>query len=165
MDDTNLMSASSLNEFGKLIKKRKTWSQIKTIVDFSRKLIFALNGDVPSNISFRESINKETGQAENRIYFLGGTQKRDITIKYIDIKPNVQYDKINGVPIFNNGMSFSNDKQQLTKEEQLLRERKRCAFNGITSYSLDDKSARLVFTERSDLFYFDDQTNEQNVNF
>ena len=45
----------------------------------------------------------------------------------------------------------------MTKEEQLLRERKRCSFNGITSFYLDSPTGRLVFSERSDIFYFDDE--------
>jgi hypothetical protein len=58
--------------------------------------------------------------------------------------------------------------RQLTKEEQLLRERKRCSFNGITSFCLDQNRRRLVFSENSDLFYFDDSgagnsSTEQNI--
>ena len=148
-------------------KQRKTWGQLKSVVEFSRKLIQPLNGDVPSNINFREYFNESTGQLENRVYFLASNQKREITIKYINLKQNsfenqTDETRISGVPIFNTNLSAvpSLEKQQLTKEEQLLRERKRCSFNGITSYYLDQKSARLVFSERSELYYFDDNNNE-----
>ena len=50
--------------------------------------------------------------------------------------------------------------KKLTKEEQLLRERQRCAFSGITQYSLDAPTGRLVFSERSELFCFDDRHAE-----
>ena len=124
-------------------KTGKSWVQLKSVVEFSRKLMSNLNVDVPSNIYFRNYFNKQTGRDENRIYFLAGTQKRDITIKYIT-----------GYPIFNLNINFSNEKTQLTKEEQLLRERKRCPFNGISSFYMEN--CRLVFSERSEIYYFDD---------
>ena len=72
-----------------------------------------------------------------------------------------QYEKLTASTIFsnsaNNGFTFHAEKQQLTKEEQLLRERKRCSLSGITSYFVDCHSGRLVFSERSDLFYFNDE--------
>lgn len=138
-----------------LIKKPKTWSKLKGIVEFSRKLVYSLNNDVPSNINFRQ-LDKDN----YRIYFLAGTQKREITIKHVDVKLGAQYDKLTASTIFantSNGPNFPIEKQQLTKEEQLLRERKRCSLSGITSYYADCQSGRLVFSERSELFYFDDQ--------
>ena len=134
----------------------KSWSKLKSVVEFSRKLVYSLNSDVPSNVNFRQLSNNEY-----RLYFLAGTQKRDITIKYNDVKIGNQYEKLTASTIFsnsaNNGFTFHAEKQQLTKEEQLLRERKRCSLSGITSYFVDCHSGRLVFSERSDLFYFNDE--------
>ena len=113
-----------------------------------------LNVDVPTNICFRNHFNKQTGKEENIIYFLAGTQKRDITIKYIHLNSNSQFEKLTGYPMFNTNINFSNEKIQLTKEEQLLRERKRCPFNGISSFYMEN--GRLVFSERSEIYYFDD---------
>lgn len=174
MDDSNSSNSHSLEGLDSKVNnlktkpKNKTWSQIKSVVEFSRKLIQSLNGDVPSNINFREYLNRQTGQLENRVYFLASNQKREITIKYLNLKQisqEAQSDerKLVGVPIFSNLIQVANvEKQQLTKEEQLLRERKRCSFNGITSYCLDQNSNRLVFSERSELFYFDDINDEYN---
>jgi hypothetical protein len=140
-------------------KMPKTWSQLKQLIECSRKFIFAINNDTPTNISFRECVNCETGQKEFRVYFLAGTQKRDITIKYITIRPNEVLDQIAGQTIFMSNASNMNEfDKKLTKEEQLLRERKRCSFNGITSYSMNN-SGRFVFSERSELFYFDDEVS------
>ena len=147
-----------------LRKKRRTWLELKTVVEFSRKLTFSIRNDVPSSVNFRKYIHPETNETLYRVYFLGATKKGDITIKYIDLKPNFIQEKIMGTPIFTMPMfSPSNNKQQLTKEEQLLRERMRCSFSGITSYSVDSYSGRLVFSERSELFYLDDNIHE-NVN-
>jgi len=145
------------------LKQKKTWTQLKTLVEFSRKLLYNINGDIPSNISFREVINEQTGQLENRIYFLAGGPKREVTIKYINIGAIDNQEKVASTPLFQNNLVNVKEKQQLTKEEQLLRERKRCSFNGISSYFLDNNSNRLVFSERSELFYYDDDQNQSNV--
>lgn len=174
LDDKLNGAATKLNmdvddsQFASL-PKRRTWPQLKSVVEFSRKLMFNLNGDSPANIFFRKYFNHERNQFEHRVYFLAGTQKREITIKFVDIRPMMSESKLVGASIFQNSLlqtdlsltsqpsTTTTTKQQLTKEEQLLRERKRCSFNGITSFNLDVNSGRLVFTERSDLFYFDDE--------
>jgi hypothetical protein len=154
----NHINMSSSNNIAQ--NKRKSWLQLKSVVEFSRK-ISNLNFDIPTNICFRDHFNKETGEYENRVYFLAGTQKRDITIKYIHLNSNSQFEKLTGYPVFNMSSNPTIDKTQLTKEEQLLRERKRCSFNGITSFYMEN--SRLIFSERSEIFYFDDNIS-MNVN-
>lgn len=133
---------------------RKSWLELRKLTEFYRKISSTLNSDVPSNISFYPIID-EYGQKEYRLYYLSGTSRRETTIKYINIKSNQKVDILNENLLFN-WMSFStNEKVKLTKEEQLLRERQRCSFNGITSYVLDENTGRLVFSERSELFYHD----------
>lgn len=169
MSDLKNSSSSSANNGD---SKSKTLSRaggrsrkdVKNVVEFSRKLMYSLNGDSPSNISFAES-------ASERVYFLGGTRKGDITIKYVDLKDIQAGEKLVGQKLFDDAMSLasqldSGTTRQLTREEQLLRERKRCSFNGITSFCLDSSHRRLVFSENSELFYFDDNgsgSNEQPV--
>ncbi|CAF0842964.1 unnamed protein product [Brachionus calyciflorus] len=138
-------------------KSPKSWSQLKSIVEFGRKFLGYFSGDTVSNVIFREYFNHETGRNENRVYFLGNSHNRDVTIKYIVLNDNSTQEKLTGLPLFlTNSYNFGNEKQ-LTKEEQLLRERQRCSFNGITSFSLDEKSGRIVFSEHSEIFYFDDE--------
>lgn len=142
------------------VPTRKKWSELKSIVEFGRKFLGYLNGDIVSNVQFREYYNPETGQDEIRVYFLSGFQNRNLTIKYIDISGELNAETLNGIPLFplfhQNFLSFQNDKK-LTKEEQLLRERQRISFSGITSFSIDEKSGRIIFGEHSELFYFDDE--------
>jgi hypothetical protein len=136
--------------------KPRTWSQLKTIVEFSRKLIFSLNSDAPSAIKFRQ-----TGLHEYRVYFLASNHKREVTIKHITVKHDQAHSLLVGQAIFDSGhLDASPGDKKLTKEEQLLRERQRCAFSGITQYSLDASTGRLVFSERSELFCFDDRHAE-----
>jgi hypothetical protein len=133
---------------------RKSWLELRKLTEYYRKISSTLNSDLPSNISFYPIID-EYGQKEYRLYYLSGTSRRETTIKYINIKSNQKVDILNENLLFN-WMSYStNEKVKLTKEEQLLRERQRCSFNGITSYVLDENTGRLVFSERSELFYHD----------
>lgn len=141
----------------KLSKVPKTWSQLKSVVEYSRKFIYAINNNVPSNVNFREYLDPETGLKEYRIYFLASTQKHDVTIKYVTVKlDSLQDKKLIGNDIFLTSNAPKIKTKKLTKEEQLLRERKRCAFSGITQYSIDT-NGRFVFTEQSDLFSYDDE--------
>jgi hypothetical protein len=147
---------------------RKTWQQLKQIVEFNRKILYSLNADVPANITFREYLNHETNHFENRVYFLANGQNRDNTLKFIDLKSNTTLNNntnnvLTGQQLITNTYIFPDQKAnstQLTKEEQLLRERQRCSFNGITSYFLDQESGRILFSEKSELFYFDEKISE-----
>jgi hypothetical protein len=134
---------------------RKSWLELRKLTEYYRKISSTLNSDVPSNISFYPIID-EYGQKDYRLYYLSGTSRRETTIKYINIKSSQKVDILNENLLFNHWMSYStNEKVKLTKEEQLLRERQRCSFNGITSYVLDENTGRLVYSERSELFYHD----------
>ena len=42
-----------------------------------------------------------------------------------------------------------------SKEEELLRERKRLVSHGITSYDFDEKTGRLLFRSGSDIYIVD----------
>jgi hypothetical protein len=147
-------------------KAPKSWKQLRSIVECGRKLVASINQGVPSSINFREHVNAETGQREYRVYFLAGSQKGGITIKYVTVQAGTVYEeRLVGTPLFSGGSSYlqaqgGDDKQQLTKEQQLLRERKRCSFTGITQYSLNNEG-RFLFSERSELFCFDDHLNVQ----
>jgi flagellar hook-length control protein FliK len=147
-------------------RKRKTWSQLKSIVELSRKLMSSLGNDVAAYINFRERTNPESGQRFYRVYLLASTQKRESTIKYIDAAPDMQCEKLVAKQLFQSPapdtstLEQTENKEKLTKEEQLLRERKRCVFTGITSYVADESSSRLVFSERSELFCLDDDATQ-----
>jgi hypothetical protein len=47
-------------------RTRRSWKEIKTTVEFSRKLMFALNTDSPSNIVFGGG-----QKSVERVYYLG----------------------------------------------------------------------------------------------
>lgn len=51
--------------------------------------------------------------------------------------------------------ALMNSNASYSKEEELLRERKRVVTHGITSYEFDEESGRLLFRSGNDLFTVD----------
>jgi dipeptidyl-peptidase 9 len=145
--------------------KKRSWSQLRSLVDYSRRLSFSLNTDIPSNIKFRQY-----GPNEQRVYYLADDlSKRQRTIKYITINPNqLETNGITSNLLINTTstttttttINNNNNDNKLTKEEQLLRERQRQTSNGITSFQLDDNLGRFLYRERSDLYYYDDNNTQ-----
>jgi hypothetical protein len=141
---------------------------LKQIVELNRKLMSNLNTDTPTNFTFRDDPVNDNSQ---RVYFLANNYiTRENTLKFIDIK-RVGHDRrgeesLNGQQLLSDysAMLTTGEKTALTKEEQLLRERQRCSNTGVTSYFLDPSSRRLLFSDRSELFYYDDDlTSAKNV--
>lgn len=136
------------------VNKKRSWSQLRSVVDYARRLSFGLNTDIPSNITFRQN-----GPNEQRIYYLADDlSKRQRTIKYITINPyQLETNGITSSLLINtSSITTTSNDNKLTKEEQLLRERQRQTSTGITSYQLDDTIGRFIYRERSDLYYYDD---------
>ena len=141
---------------------RHTRPELKQIVEINRKLVSNLTADTPTSFAFRD--NDTDGQ---RVYYLASNYvTRENTLKFIDIKRDTVYEKVlNGEHLLDDYSALFGDaeKTTFTKEEQLLRERQRCSNTGVTSYFLDQPSKRLLFSDRSELFYYDDQASPQNV--
>ena len=90
-------------------ESRRSWNQLKTIVEYSRRMPYAMSVNVPSQITFREIFN-EYGQKEKRIYFLAGSARSDPTIKYINVIDGQQMDMVSAQPLFSE-ISVSGEKK------------------------------------------------------
>lgn len=135
---------------------KKTWDELRQSVRDTRKLLSALACRVPSTFTFRTE-QTETGTI-TRLYFLGIPPKsRENTLLYVDI-PNEKQDVVSTLPwkhlldSFQSGLHTS----QLSREEQLLRERKRVATFGITSYDIVENEGKIVFPACNNLFWCED---------
>lgn len=91
---------------------------------------------------------------KTRLYFLGMTSKgRENTLQYVDLPtvvPDIpgilsQCSLLDAFPV---GIPLA----QLSREEQLLRERKRLGSYGITSYELREGEGKFVFPAANFLF-------------
>lgn len=133
-------------------KHKKTWAELRQAVRNTRKVLTSLASRVPSLFTFR-SFQSDQGPV-TRIYFLGLTGgSRENTLLYVDIPM-----KENGsdLLIWKNVLdSFQATLSQgeLSKEEQLMRERQRLGTLGITSYDLDNETGLCVFPACNSLFF------------
>ena len=131
---------------------QRTWSQLRQAVKKTRRLATSVLNRVPHSFTFR---HVETDQGtQTRLYFLGVPQgNRENTILYVDLSPELRtewdlltwrclLDSFHATPMHG----------QFSKEEQLLRERKRLGSFGITSYDYLEERGRFAFPACNSLF-------------
>ncbi|XP_076293768.1 dipeptidyl peptidase 9 [Lasioglossum baleicum] len=130
---------------------RNTWSELRGVVsDLRRKLSGISVVSVPGCITFRSLPDGRT-----RIYFLSSLNNRwETTLLYVDI---AHFDLANGYllhwqPVIEANFQTVSSTKILSKEEQLLWERKRLVTCGITSYEIHPESGKLVFPAASSLY-------------
>eukprot|EP00111_Clytia_hemisphaerica_P018750 TCONS_00055458-protein len=150
---------------------KKTWAEIDKAVYKSRVAQCQLATFVPSNFTFYKSL----------VIFLGvppGDSSNENTLIYVDIEngawENMDVDcKQGSSKKSNDGLeaqsyttyhwnflldpetTLSSSTMGYSKEEELLRERKRLVSHGITSYDFDHKTGRLLFRSGSDIYTVD----------
>jgi len=144
---------------------QKTWEELRQSVKKTRKLAHSLLYRVPTSFTFRH-IETEFG-LQTRIYFLGmPLGSRENSLLYADLplelRPESELqeplewkqllDSFHATPMYG----------QFSKEEQLLRERKRLGSFGITSYDYNDEIGKFVFPACSSLFLCTDTLVEGN---
>ncbi len=123
----------------------------------TRKLAAALINRVPHTFTFRH-IYTENG-LQTRLYFLGvlpGT--RENTLLFVDIPQAADpsnEEPLEWFPLLDSFQAMPAH-GQFSKEEQLLRERKRLGSFGITSYDYDTSTSKFVFPACNSIFYCQD---------
>lgn len=130
---------------------QRSWSELRGVVsDLRRKLSGVSVGSVPGSITFRSLPDGRT-----RIYFLSSPSNGwETTLLFVDIAHS---DHANGYrlhwqPIIEANFQTVSSTKRLSREEQLLWERKRLATWGITSYEIHLDSGKLVFPAASSLY-------------
>lgn len=133
------------------IDTRKTWPELRGVVsDLRRRLSGVSAGPVPGSITFRSLPDGRT-----RIYFLSTPSNAwETTLLYVDIAHS---DHANGYrlhwqPVIEANFQSVSSTNRLSREEQLLWERKRLVTWGITSYEIHVESGKLVFPAASSLY-------------
>ncbi|XP_064645496.1 dipeptidyl peptidase 9-like [Lineus longissimus] len=139
--------------------QKKTWQEIRQTIKAARKAQSTIASKVPHSFTFRPILT-EYGLYP-RLYFLGIPDGcRENTLLYSDLMyahtgaydpltPNLTWH-----PILDS-MATQHTKM-LSKEEQLLRERKRMSHFGITSYDVHSDSGHFVFPMSGGLYDFHD---------
>ena len=135
-------------------KANKSWSELRQAVRKTRRLASTLLNRVPNTFTFR-SMSTPNGR-EVRLYYLGvpsGT--RENTLLYVDVPLNESPD--GNVPqlewkLLLEAFHATPLHGKFSKEELLLRERKRVGSFGITSYDYHDTSGKFVFPACNGLY-------------
>jgi len=129
------------------VSSRPSWAELRQTVRDVRSQVSSRGLRTPSCLTFRR-----TG-GRNRLYFLSEpATKRDTSLLYVDLPPSPgQTTNPQWCPLIEAG--FQVIPGPVSKEEQLLWERKKCASWGITSYDLDPTSGRIIFPAGGSLFF------------
>ncbi|XP_074661290.1 dipeptidyl peptidase 9-like [Tubulanus polymorphus] len=161
---TDLMETNSKTSAPPLAKPRTTlstqqngWRQTCEMVKLASKSQYQISNSlkqVPYQFTFRMSY----AETSTRLYLLGvADNSRETTLMYVDIPPTTPDSSeplrlSPWIPL----LDAFHAKLELSKEEQLLRERKRMSHFGITSYDLDLDSGQFVFPASASLYTFTD---------
>lgn len=138
----------------------KSWDALRQNVQEKRKLLVALVSHIPTSFTFR--VVDTPGGTKHRLYFLGTPQKsRENTLMYVDLPSEVR----EITPLLNcksllDSFQPSLPTTQLSREEQLMRERKRLGIFGITSYDMVTDEGKFVFPACNSLYVCTDRDVE-----
>lgn len=141
---------------------KKTWQELRQAVRQTRKLQTQLGNRIPHNFNIRH-INTGTEQ-KTRMYFLGVPPgSRENTLLYVDLPsepqshvPSLKWNQL--LESFGSNAQFS----QLSREEQLLRERKRMVTIGITAYDYHGETGKFAFAGSNSLYSCEDKLENGN---
>lgn len=154
-------------------EKKKSWTELKSLVNSTRRQQTSLANRVPSEFTF---VQKEVGgRKATRLYFLGVPPgNRENTLLYTDLEDAIHGDgqdsegndelrSANWKPLLVSfrGLFFSSG---FSKEEQLLRERKRLGSLGITAYEYHRPSSKFLFQACGSVFTCLDGKFEVSLN-
>ncbi|XP_078490764.1 dipeptidyl peptidase 9-like isoform X2 [Ciona intestinalis] len=147
-------------------KGKSAWQEIRHCVRSSRKIHSQFAQKVPHDFTFVLN-NTDTDQNErtgtefsenkvSRLFFLGVLQgQRENTLLYVDI-PNTTTNLALDKPAeWNSAFGYFQPNLQTdkySKEEELLRERKRVSVHGITSYHISSNNQVLMFPSTGSIY-------------
>ncbi|CAK8694929.1 dipeptidyl peptidase 9-like [Clavelina lepadiformis] len=159
--DTN-SAANNTSTSITLNNQRSSWQDLRRSVRTSRKLHAQFANKIPHNFTFVPRSNGE-GESisgnESRVLFLGVLQgQRENTLLYIDV-PTMHSPEFLDKPVeWKSALTYfqaSSHSEKYSKEEELLRERKRLSVHGITSYQVSTDNSRVLFPAAGSLFVVD----------
>ena len=140
---------------------QKSWKDLQVAVKQTKSVQQSLVNRVPHSFTF----------CRDKLYFLAVPfGSRDNTIHFVDLptqerKGGLQREELSPLPwkplldSFKISRSFSG----FSREEQLLRERKRLGAFGITAYDFDETSRRFMFSASSSLYTCTDWRIDEEV--
>ena len=130
-------------------RNTKSWKDLQIAVKQAKSVQQSLINRVPHSFTFCENklyfLAVPFGSRENTIHFVDLPSENDTKLEHNDLMP------LSWKPLldsFRISRSFSG----YSREEQLLRERKRLGAFGITAYDFDETCRRFMFPASSSLY-------------
>ena len=125
--------------------KKRSWIELLTAVKETRSLTCGQSIRTPNNFTF----------SETKLYFLALPEGRsEYTLFYVDLHSNCNEASLVSTAKWHLLLDLDSLRpfQGFSREEALLRERKRLGSFGITSYEYDKNSRSIMFPACSSLY-------------
>ena len=137
---------------------KKSWKDLQFAVKQTKSVQQSLVNRVPHSFTF----------CENKLYFLAVPfGSRENTIHYVDLKQDSKEEQNDFMPLpwkpLLDSLRISRSFSGYSREEQLLRERKRLGAFGITAYDFDETCRRFMFSASSSLYTCTDWRIDEEV--
>ena len=134
------------------VTRKRSWSELLTAVKATRNLSCSHSSRAPNNFTF----------SDTKLYFLAVPEGRgEYTLFYVDLKATeaCELSSIIQTAPWHQLLDLTGLRpfQGFSREEELLRERKRLGSFGITSYEYDRNSRSILFPACSSLYMCKDQ--------
>ncbi|KAM4629639.1 dipeptidyl peptidase 9 isoform 2-T3 [Polymixia lowei] len=154
-DSTEVVEMEDVNAAQFFVEKH-TWDGLRKIIHGSRKYTGMIVNKAPHDFQFVQKQDDENVTHSHRLYYLGMPYtSRENALLYSDIPKKVRKDALLVLSWKQVLDHFQATPQHgvYSREEELLRERKRLGVFGITSYDYHRPSGLFLFQANSSLFY------------
>uniref|UniRef100_A0AAX7TRA8 dipeptidyl-peptidase IV n=1 Tax=Astatotilapia calliptera TaxID=8154 RepID=A0AAX7TRA8_ASTCA len=137
--------------------EKHSWEGLRDIIHCSRKYSGMIANKAPHDFQFVQK-NDENGPHSHRLYYLGN---RENSLLYSEIPKKIRKEALLVLSWKQMLDHFQATPHQgaYSREEELLRERKRLGAFGITSYDYHSQTGLFLFQASNSLFYCQDGGN------
>ncbi|XP_076009264.1 dipeptidyl peptidase 9-like [Genypterus blacodes] len=153
-DSTEVVEMEDVNP-NKYQVEKHTWDGLRKIIHKSRKHTGVVINKAPHDFQFVQKLD-EGSPHSHRIYYLGiPYASRENSLLYSDIPKKVRKEALMILawkPLLDH-FKASPHHGSFSREEELLRERKRLGVSGITAYDYHRPSGLFLFQANNSLYY------------
>ncbi|XP_077968391.1 dipeptidyl peptidase 9-like [Styela clava] len=149
--------------------QKQSWREIKEAVMMSRKFHMQFASKIPHDFRFfkidpelypdrKWMFPKDVESYSHRIFFLGILpNKRENELLYVDVPKEPKAAWIDKAVAWKPVVAMYQGSLQpsYSREEELLRERKRVGVHGVISYEISQDRSRIFFPAGGDMYYYD----------
>ncbi|XP_061884105.1 dipeptidyl peptidase 9-like [Entelurus aequoreus] len=162
-ESTEVVEMEDVNSTPFQVQKH-TWTDLRKIIQGSRRSLALLFSKAPHYFHFVQK--DESSPHSHRLYFLGVPfPRRENSLLYSDIPRKVRKEAllILAWKQLLDNFQTSHRKKTLSREEEMLRERKRLGVSGITSYDYHPSKGLFLFQANNSLYWCSDNINDSKV--